>query len=165
MIKEEKPMGKTLKRSLIVGIVMLFLSTVCLPVLASEGKPDFVIEDIFLWPSDFPMEYHFEYRVKNIGDAPIYNFQLITNIQIRWLVLGIIPLFSIYLTTQDGLVGRLLPNETINIPFISCDALPKFGSYRFSLIVNPNNIIEENDYDNNKYSEDWKVFLWDWKEI
>lgn len=149
----------------ICAVVLLFLSTTCIPVLASEEKPDLIIEDIFLWPSDFPMEYHFEYRVKNIGDAPIYNFQLITNIQIRWLVLGIIPLFPIYLTTQDGLVGRLLPNETINIPFISCDALPKFGSYRFSLTVNPSNIIEENDYDNNKYSEDWKVFLRDWKEI
>lgn len=31
-------MGKTLKRSLIVGIIFLFLSITCLPVLASEGK-------------------------------------------------------------------------------------------------------------------------------
>ncbi len=154
-------MGKTL----IVGIIMLFLSTACLPVLASEELPDLVIEDIFLWPSDFPNEYHFEYRLRNIGDAPIYNFQLKTTIQIRWLLLGSIPLFSIYLTTHNGLVGRLLSNETISIPFISCDALPKFGSYRFTLTVNPTETIDESNYDNNKYSEDWKVFLRDWEEI
>lgn len=132
---------------------------------SNEGKPDLVIDDIFLWPSNQPYEYHFEYRLKNIGDAPIYNFQLKTTIQIRWLLLGSIPLFSIYLTTHNGLVGRLLSNETISIPFISCDALPKFGSYRFSLTVNPNKIIDESDYDNNKYSEDWSVFFGEWNPL
>jgi O-antigen/teichoic acid export membrane protein len=43
MIMEEN-MGKyPLKRSLIVGIIFLFLSTTCIPVLASEGKPDLIV--------------------------------------------------------------------------------------------------------------------------
>ena len=40
-------MGKNiLKRSLLVGIVFLFLSTTCIPVLANEGKPNSIIGDI-----------------------------------------------------------------------------------------------------------------------
>jgi len=38
-------MGKPLKMSLIISIVVLFLSTACLPVLASEGKPDLITVD------------------------------------------------------------------------------------------------------------------------
>ena len=155
-----------IKKGLGVTVVLLFLSTTCLPIVnASEGKPDFVIEDIFLWPSNFPDEYHFEYRLKNIGDAPIYNFRQITTIQIRWLVLGSIPLFTIYSKKIDVGIGALLPGDIVNIGFVSCDSLPKFGSYRFYLTVNPNEIIDESNYDNNKYSEDWKVFFGQWKEI
>ena len=159
-------MGKnTLKRSLIVGIVFLFLSTACLPVLASEEKPDFIIDDIFLWPSDYPYEYHFEYSLRNIGDSPIYSFEFETYIKIQWMLLGRIPLFPIVSRMQIGNLGGLLPGENVNLSFASCDRLPKFGSYRFSLTVNPNLKIEESDYDNNKYSENWNVFFGQWKEI
>ena len=160
-------MGKnTLKRSLIVGIIFLFLSTTCLPIVnASEEKPDFVIDDIFLWPSNTPDEYLFKYSLQNIGNAPIYSFELEVYIKIQWLLLGRIPLFSIVSDTQIGNLGSLLPGETVNHSFASCNRLPKFGSYRFSLTVNPHETIDESDYDNNKYSEDWKVFLGQWKEI
>jgi len=154
-----------IRKCLAIGIILLFLATTCIPVLASEGKPDFIIDDIFLWPSDIPNKYHFEYRLKNIGDAPIYNFRHTATIQIRWMIFGKIPLITVYSNNIDGGIGALLPGDSINIGFVSCDTLPKFGSYRFSLTVNPNKIIDESDYDNNKYSEDWKVFLWDWKEI
>jgi len=160
-------MGKnTLKRSIIVGIVFLFLSTTCLPVLASEGKPDLVIEDIFLWPSAYPYEYHFECSIKNIGNSTNEWNNLEINVKIKWMFLGSIPLLSIASYTESHyILGVIKSGGMINLSFASCDILPKFGSYRFSLTVNPHETIDESDYDNNKYSEDWKVFLWNWKEI
>jgi len=131
----------------------------------NDGKPDLVIEDIFLWPSNFPYEYHFEYGLKNIGDSPIYSFILEMQIKIRWMLLGKIPLFAIKSWTQSGSIGRLLPGETINISFVSCDSLPKFGTYRFYLTINPRRLINESDYNNNKYSEDWFVFFGQWKPL
>ena len=155
-----------IKKGLGVIILLLFLSTTCLPIVnADEGKPDFIIDDIFLWPSNQPYEYHFEYSLTNIGDSPIYSFELEVFIKIQWLLLGRIPLFTIDSYTQTGNLGSLLLGETVNHTFFSCESLPKFGSYRFSLKVNPNLKIEESNYDNNKYSEDWKVFLGQWKEI
>ena len=154
-------------KGLAVGIILLFLSTTCLPIVnASEGKPDFVIEDIFLWPSAYPYEYHFECSVRNIGNASNYWNDFEVYVKIKWLLFGKIPLLTINSHTDGAYVGgQIEPNETIKFWFIACEALPKFGTYRFSLTVNPNLKIEESDYDNNKYSEDWKVFLWDWKEI
>jgi hypothetical protein len=157
-----------IKKGLGVTVVLLFLSTTCLPIVnASEEKPDLIIEDIFLWPSSFPNEYHFEYSVKNIGDTatPYYWSAVEISVKIYWLALGTIPLLRITSYTHTDYLDTIRPGETINLSFASCDRLPKFGSYRFSLKVNPNLKIEESDYDNNKYSEDWKVFLGQWKEI
>ncbi len=131
----------------------------------NEGKPDLVIEDIFLWSSNVPNEYLFKYSLQNIGNVPIYSFDLEVYIKIQWLLLGRIPLFSIVSDTQIGNLESLLPGETVNHSFASCDRLPKFGTYRFSLTVNPNKIIDESDYDNNKYSEDWSVFFGQWKQL
>lgn len=160
-------MGKnTLKRSLIVGIVFLFLSTTSIPVLASEGKPDFVIENIFLWPDNQPPTYHFECSVRNIGNASELRNDFELYVRIKFLLFGKIPLFTIDSDTHSAhMEGIILPNRTITFGVASCDKLPIFGSYRFSLVFNPNFKVEESNYDNNKYSEDWKVFLWDWKEI
>ena len=159
-------MGKTLKRSLIVGIIFLFLSTVCLPVLASEELPDLVINDIFLWPSDTPHEYHFECSIINQGNPTNEWNDIEINVKIKWMFLGKIPLLTIASNTgSNHLQGIIGTGERINLSFASCDRLPKFGSYRFILEVNPNETVDESNYDNNKYSEDWKVFLRDWKEI
>jgi subtilase family serine protease len=157
---------KTMKRSIIVIFALQFIFTTFLPfVNASEGKPDLVIDDIFLWPSNFPNEYQFEYSLKNIGDSPLYDFELETYVKIQWMLFGKIPIFSIASNLHSGYLGRLLPGETVNITFASCGRLPKFGTYRFSLTVNPSLNIEESNYDNNKYSENWKVFFGKWKHI
>lgn len=132
---------------------------------SNDQKPDLVIEDIFLWPSNFPYEYHFEYSVKNIGDSPIYSFLLKTYIQIRWMIFGSIPLFFIYSKNRFDSIGGLRPGDIIDIPFASCDSLPKFGSFRFSLTINPDKTIDESNFDNNKLSEDWFVFFGQWKPM
>jgi len=156
-----------IKKGLGVIILLLFLSTTCLPIVnASEGKPDLIIDDIFLWPSSFPDEYHFECSIRNIGDSPIWKDEFEIHVKIYWMLFGRIPLLPIFSHTTSVIVDGFLFGELkYNITFASCDSLPKFGSYRFYLTVNPNETIDESNYDNNKYSEDWKVFLWDWKEI
>ena len=39
-----------LRKSLVIGIILLFLSTICLPVLASEGQPDLIIINMGFTP-------------------------------------------------------------------------------------------------------------------
>ena len=156
-----------MKKGLGVIILLLFLATTCIPIVnASEEKPDLIIEDIFLWPSAYPYEYHFECSIKNIGDSPIWKDEFEIHVKIYWMLFGRIPLLPIFSHTTSVIVDGFLFGELkYNITFASCDSLPKFGSYRFYLTVNPNNTIDESDYDNNKYSEDWKVFFGQWKEI
>jgi len=151
---------------LVVSIILLFLLTTCLPVLASEGKPDLIIEDIFRWPNNFPDEYHFECSVRNIGNYPIYKAEFEIYVKIYWMLFGRIPLIPIKShTTSVYVEGYLFGELKYNFIIAQCDRLPIFGTYRFYLTVNPNLKIDESDYDNNKYSEDWNVFLWNWKEI
>lgn len=132
---------------------------------SNEGMPDFVIEDIFLWPSNTPDEYNFEYSLRNIGDSAIYHFDIEINVKIIWIIFGKIPILTISSSTDTIHIDALIPEKKINLTLASCEKLPKFGSYRFSLKVNPNLKIDESNYDNNKYSEDWKVFFGQWKEI
>jgi hypothetical protein len=177
-----------LVKTFAMGIVVLFISTGFIPItnglsqqkqeLAdnkisdstvsnNEGKPDLVIEDIFLWSDDIPWERHFECNVKNIGDAntPWYWSEVEVSVKVYWLLFGKIPILPILSDSTTIYVDVILPGETINLIFASCDALPKFGSYRIYLTVNPHKIIEESNYDNNKYSEDWKVFFGQWRQI
>ena len=155
------------RKCLAVGIILLFLLTTCLPIVnAIEEKPDFIIDDIFLWPSNTPDEYNFECSVKNIGNSTNEWNNLEINVKIKWMFLGSIPLLSIASYTESHFIqGVIKSGETINLSFASCDRLPIFGSYRFYLTVNPNKTIDESDYDNNKCSEAWKVFFGQWKEI
>ena len=176
-----------LVKNLALGFVVLFISTGFIPItngitqqkheLADnqisdstvsniEGKPDLVIEDIFLWPSDYPFTYHFECSVKNIGNSTNEWNNVEINVKIKWMFLSYIPLLSITAYTESHyILGVIESGRMINLSFASCDCLPKFGTYRFYLTVNPHKIIEESDYDNNKYSEDWKVFFGQWKQI
>jgi hypothetical protein len=133
--------------------------------LGNDDKPDLVIEDIFLWSSNEPGKYEFDYSLQNIGSIPIYFFDLVIHHKIQWLLFGRIPLFTIDAHTQTGNLEVLIPGKPFNNTFISCDSLPKFGSYRFTLTVNPNKTIDESDYSNNKYSEDWTAFLGQWKPL
>lgn len=132
-------MGKNpLKRSLIVGIVFLFLSTACLPVLANEEKPDLIIEDIVIGPGDTPYEQELSCRVKNIGNAstPSDKFIDIT-VTVRWKTFGLLPLIPIREFTGSIGGSSLAPGETIDIGFAGTDRLPMFGFYQFSCTVNP----------------------------
>ena len=154
------------KKVIIGGIITLLVCSSLPVVNASEELPDFVIDDIFLWPDNQPPTYHFECSVRNIGNASKLRNDFELYVRIKFLLFGKIPLFTIDSDTHSAhMEGIILPNRTITFGVASCDKLPIFGSYRFSLVFNPYYKVEESNYNNNKYSEDWRVFLWSWKEI
>lgn len=146
----EKPMGKTL----IVGIVMLFLSTACLPVLASEGKPDLIIEQITIQPGSMIFTQECYCTIKNIGNATSSD-----EIEIQLIVkrkpLGIFPLPTpVFSDTAEHYIdGGLKPGDSIGLFLTNCDVLPIFGFFQFKCTVNPGKTIEESNYDNNDFSQ------------
>ncbi len=154
-------MGKnTLKRSIIVGIIMLFLSTACLPVLASEEKPDLIIEDIVIGPGDSAYEQELSCRVKNIGNTstPSDKFIDIT-VTVRWKTFGLLPLIPVRKFTGSIGGSSLASGDTIDIGFAGTDRLPLFWFYQFSCIVNPESTIDELNYSNNVHSETILFFM------
>jgi hypothetical protein len=134
-------MGKTLKRSLIVGIIFLFLSTTCIPVLASGGKPDLSIERFDFVPvGDSQTITYATVKVKNIGDVGIGTYQV--SYSVRRLVL-------LKTVTSDSYtdINGLDPGQSTSDNLIDTRELPKFGLFRFKC-----NIIsdyDESNYDNN----------------
>jgi len=157
-------MGKNpLKRSLIVGIVFLFLSTTCLPVLASEGKPDLIVEQIGFVPyGDSGLEDVAYMVIKNIGNAKSKE-EISYKYTFTKMLFGIIPI-RIVQTHTDSMIyeGGLGPQETCSGALIYENELPKFGIYKFSCTVNPDLTNEESNYDNNVLSQKFIAFLGQW---
>jgi hypothetical protein len=148
-----------IKKGLGVIILLLFLSTTCLPIVnASEGKPDLMIEDLLILPGHQPGEEEFRCRVKNIGDAstPSGKFIDITVI-VRWKILDILPLIPVRKFIASA-ANSLAPNETANIPFAYSDSMPIFGFYEFYCTVNPKATIDESNYQNN-FKTDTVLFI------
>ncbi|MBE3137811.1 MAG: hypothetical protein IMZ43_10550 [Thermoplasmata archaeon] len=152
-------MGKnTLKRSLIVGIVFLFLSTTCIPVLASEGKPDLIIEDIVTEPV-LPEEDKYLCRVKNIGTETVME-TIDVDVTVKRLFLGIFPIRTVRFYHVGGNYGNgLYPGETIDILIAYESYLPVYGIYRYNCVVNPDHHIDESEYGNNVFSKTYNAFF------
>jgi len=160
-------MGKTLKRSLIVGIVFLFLSTVCIPVLASEGKPsstgtgkpDLIVASMSFSPyGDSGIVA--AATIENIGDTKAAG-TLYLEYTFSRLIFG-----TITNTDTVCMFGGLDPGEEAYWPLIYESELPKFGFFEFKCTVNPGGgAIEESNYDNNDLSQKYVAFLGHWKEI
>jgi hypothetical protein len=118
-------MGKNiLKRSLIVGIIMLFLSTACLPVLADDNI--YVQQDKVLTKEHF--KYLFrgflfikDFKIKNViikiileinrdGSATSEEIQEIidsNNVNLDVYILAQIKTTGIYYNASDGSVGSV----------------------------------------------------------
>lgn len=154
-------MGKnTLKRSIIVGIVFLFLSTTCLAVLASEEKPDLIIVDIVTKPV-YPEEDKYLCRVKNVGNGTVTADEFIdVHITVKRLFLGIFPFRTVRSYQVGGNYGNgLSPGETIDILFAYESDLPVYGIYRYDCVVNPDHSIDESNYGNNVFSKTYNAFF------
>lgn len=142
------------KEILMIGIIILFLSTTCLPVLASEALPDLIIEDMVIGPTHNPFDEGFNCQVKNIGDVSTSpDKDLDISVSVRWKIFGLFPLIKIRQFDAGPIGLSLAPGETDLLPFATTSSMPLFGYYAFYCTVNPHLIIEESNYQNNRYTE------------
>ncbi|HVQ00640.1 MAG TPA: CARDB domain-containing protein [Candidatus Thermoplasmatota archaeon] len=147
-------MGKNiLKRSLIVGIVLLIFSMVCFPVLAQEGKPDLIATNIFqsTYYDDFRIYHSVTVEVQNIGNATANGSKLQFHVAIQRLLLGIFPLKSIFIEKSSPIQFDMPPGFQFDFPIDYTPTLfgIPFGFYKLNCTVNPNKTIEESNYTNN----------------
>ena len=154
------------RKCLAVGIILLFLSTTCIPVLASDGKPDLIIEGLGTRPTNTPPHNWVYCVVKNIGSGTAYDF-IDVKVEIKRVLFGV---FLINKTLRSYFAngwssGGLPPNNATGIEFAMDYELPSWGFFRIYRIycwVNPDKRIEETDYNNNFYTEDVFVLFGDW---
>jgi len=153
----EKPIGKTLKRSLIVGIIVLFLSTICLPVLASEELPDLIVESINIVPDgDSGMDFEAIAEIKNVGNSDAVGSVQIYNSFNRLILLKTV--FS-----KVSSVGiHLAPNESTIVKLTGMQVLPHFGFFIFTCQINTDQLIEESNYNNNRIDKVCMAVVGQW---
>jgi len=155
------------KKGLAVGIILLFLSTTCIPVLASEGKPDLIIIGLGTIQADDFIDNEVYCVVKNIGSGTAYD-DIEVKVEIKRVLLGV---FLINKTLRHFFASGwsssgLPPNNTTGMKFAMDYQLPQclFRIYRIYCWVNPDKRIEETDYNNNFYTQDVLVFFSDWEK-
>jgi len=156
----------SLKRSIIVGIVFLFLSIVALPVLAQEGKPDLTVDSMgFTTYGDSGWQRISAATIKNIGDV---NAEGIIYVKYTFtqMFFGVIPIRIVRTDTNWVWVdGGLQPQKTTDINFAYESGLPKFGFFEFKCTVNPGRTIEESNYSNNDLSQNYIAIFGYWIQI
>jgi len=161
------------RKCLAVGIILLFLSTTCIPVLANEeklasteaGKPDLIIEGLGTRPANIYFLNWVYCVVKNIGIGSVTAYDFIdVKVEIKRVFLGVFLINKTLKTFfASGLSsGGLPPNNTTGIEFTMDYHLPSWGFYRIYCWVNPDKRIEEENYDNNFYVQDVFVLFGDW---
>ena len=142
-----------LKKCLSVGIILLFLSIVCLPVLANEEKPDLIATNIFqsTYHGDFGVFHSVVVEVQNIGNATANGSKLQFHVAIQRLLLGIFPLKSIFIEKSSPIQFDMPPGFQFDFPIDYTPTLfgIPFGFYKLNCTVNPNKTIEESNYTNN----------------
>jgi hypothetical protein len=129
------------RKCLAIGIILLFLSIVCLPVLASEGKPDLSIERFDFVPVGDPqINTYATVKVKNIGDVGVDTYQVSYSVR---------RLFLLKTVTSDIYtdINELDPGQSTSDNLIDTRELPKFGLFRFTCKITSD--YDESNYDNN----------------
>jgi len=166
-----------LKKSLVCGTVVLFISMGFIPMTGglsnkkqafivdrvaessmpnSEGLPDLIIEDIYIdWNYNGPGPGYPDLfcKIKNIGDASVSELKY--NVVIEQLLLNIIPIRMIINTYLGAFFQPGMPPGGTFIGDLptGTDILPLFGFFRFHVTVNPDHSVNESNYDNNYYAE------------
>ena len=149
------------RKCLAIGIILLFLATTCIPVLASEGKPDLIVVSMGFVPYGEGQTKRVAYAtVKNVGDAEAFGTIYLKYIFKRMLF-GTIS----YIDTVWVFQGGLEPGEYIVFYMIYEYRLPKFGFFNFKCTANPTMTIDESNSDNNDLSQNYVAILGQWKEI
>ena len=135
-------------------------------VESNPGKPDLIIENIIIeeYGHHVPPNQMLCCRVKNIGDAAVEE-KICVSIQV-YRCLFRFPIR--FIGTYEGSSNPLTPlnsGETIDIEFAYDYNIPGFGFFQFKAEVNPDEIIDESNFQNNDYTEyDFRLFYW-WTEL
>jgi hypothetical protein len=151
------------RKGLVVGVILVFLSTACLPVLAKEGKPDLVPTNIYaeIYNEFSHPVYSLIVAVENHGNASV-NGSIQFRISAQRLLFGILPLRtrtfeSSYTPDFDFYPGSLCLLSVHYKPILLF-GIP-FCFYKLNCTINPNKTIDEWNYSNNfiekKYS--WNI--------
>jgi len=141
-----------IRKCLAVCIFLLFLSIVCLPILAGEGKPDLVVTNIFQFTDhSFEVTHYISVEVQNIGNATANGSKLQFHVAAQRLLFGILPLKSISLEESSPIHFDMPPGFKFDFPIDYAPTLfgIPFGFYKLNCTVNPHKTIEESNYDNN----------------
>ena len=133
-------------------------STTCIPVVAREGTPDLIIDDIISKPYN-PYEDEYLCRVTNSGNGTTDTI-IMVEVTVKRLFLGIFPLRTVrFYRVGSHPENGLPPGESLNVLFAYESYLPVFGVYRYTCVVNPDLSIEESDYGNNVFSKTYTAFF------
>jgi hypothetical protein len=149
-----------IKKGLGVIVLVLFLSTTCLPIVnASEGKPDLIVLNMGFAPHDDHGPVVACATIKNIGDLKVVGYLYLKYTFTRLIYKTITNIDTTWMS------GGLKPGEEVYWSLIYESELPKFGFFEFKCTVNPDRIIEESNYDNNELSQKYLAFFGQWREI
>ena len=118
---------------------------------STDNLPDLVIEDIFIEPGNLPEWRNYYATVKNIGngttEGAIYAF---VDIESEWYFIGK-KIKEETLKYTDKYKEPLAPNQTLKIKLIDNDYFVDTYKFKFEVTINPDNTIEESNYENNVF--------------
>ncbi len=155
-----------MKKCLAVGIILFFLSTACLPVIADDGKPDLYVNNVGTYrDNEFPpVKYFFVFEICNSGNASA-NGTLNINFTAQRFLFGILPIKSITIEYSDYIDFDFYPGCHCWYAILYRPIQFGFGLFKINCTVNPDKNIEETNYNNNYYEHKYLALPLGWIRI
>jgi hypothetical protein len=124
----------------------------------SMDKPDLTITDIRYGPyGDTGQIWVISTAVYNIGNATAKG-----EIYITYTIRRLPSFFPVRADTVGGYEPGLIPGSGLFYLLEDASNLPKFGFFRVICEVNPDHIIEETNYENNRVTQNFLVLFGFW---
>jgi hypothetical protein len=161
-------------KKIVVGILIAFLLLLPSIISASEleseklkvqstgeGKADLIIEKIIFEQDDYLWNVNDVFVVvKNIGNTTVTK-NIVVEGKVIFYRFIIIPWAEYHIYGRPYTPSALEPGKSVKIWIGNDQTYMTFGFLRFVIEVNPNKIIEEEEYSNNFYNERFlKIFGW-----
>ena len=144
-----------MKKCLAIGIILLFVGVTIAPTINfktvkasndNEGKADLVIGKIRIFSGDAPSDVEgISCQISNNGDTAT-NGDIIVRMTIKRLIFGLIP----YGYDDLGYDDEINSGDYQTFGFYKHPNT--IGIFKFIFTVNPDKIVEESDYNNNRHT-------------